>query len=987
MAYNIVAQRDHDASSHFTNSPPMSLREFYQNTTSRRSSLGLVPQSPRSAVRSREGSGSMPLRHPTPDLQSLQGAYVKNIERLEQSAERLSMSSDMGEELRKMKMEQRRSESRGSSILGQIEGRDRTPSGSRHISHGYGSHASDSIVSTNNMARSGGYSPAAYFASPRSSIRSGTWSHNSVKGRSGSQVSRLAQLSTSEQDNRPIESLSSGNYVPVTTQSDNTTKGLRMTSFESDLDDVEVPRPLNISPHKQQDATVDSPDRPATAASSDTYQQANTLFNDFDGVHIAPRPPTPPELKELKGLFSDETASLRLNLPGADKAKSFAEPPPKENLVYYPAPVPMMLNLPQRLSKLPSVPHREKRRADVLGGLPANTRKSAPWLANVPEGDDEETRLLEDDPSPHGQHGNRRTMTELPPQLRASVFFDYPAIQQDVKVKGESAIATLDSILDASAFAPVSAFTDHPIAGRVGAQIYSNSTAKLYSGSTPVETMNHRKKSSPNLLRKRNSASDLLQGPKTRNSSLLSLGAHLGKRKSSGRLVSDPISLDEAGAANLQSEEMPLHYLDDEQTGRAGEDLADGDVEFRYAQDEFDAGSENGRNGELDQYSGQPTTLLAELQLRKQQQKQRNRTAATAFPDGMHSTLLELDAVAQVQRQSRKHKHVTLAWEDPSAHHPGIENEDDEDVPLGMLFPRGKLHLHDRAGRLDEDRPLGLIAKREMEDNEPLSHRRARLRGEDPSPNRRASMYTLDVPGLADAKELEESIEIEGETLGQRRQRLRNQHQTKTAQARPISGDFTSEVMSQFGGLPPTDPPPTDSLSPVADPVTNPSASKTPDLEEETLGQRRKRLQAEREEKSRTASAEVQPTKPPLTKRRSMADLLQAHPAAGARAVSNGPQTQWTQNQQRASTNYIAMASRLGMLDPANRTSVAEAGVQGLPLPYATTTGPAALYTNSMAYNPPVSYGMTGLQMGQAPMELDPRQRDMINRWRQSVMH
>lgn len=927
----------------------------------------------------------MPLRHPTPDLQSLQGAYVRNIERLEQSAERLSSSSDMGEELRKMKMEQRRSESRGSSILGQIEERDHVPSGSRHVSHGHGSHASDSIVSTNNVARSGGYSPAAYLASPRSSIRSGTWSHNSVKGRSGSQGSRLAQLSTSEHDGRQIESSRSGSYVPVIAQPEYATKAARMTSFESDFDDVEVPRPLNISPHKQQDATVDSPDRPATAASTDTYQQASTLFNDFDGVHIAPHPPTPPEREALSKLSNVEAASLRHDLPAPDGAKSLAEPPSNENLVYYPAPVPMMLNLPQRLSKFPSAPHRDKRRADVLSGIPANARKSAPWLPNVLEGDDEETRLLEDDPPAQGR--NRRTMTDLPPQLRASVFFDYPATQHDIKVKGESAVATLDSILDASAFAPVSAFTDHPIVGQVGAQIYSNPAAKLTSGGTPAETIYNRKRSSANLLKKRNSASDLLQGSKARSSSLLSLGAHLGKRKGSGRLVSDPIGLDEAGAASLQSEETPLRHLDDEHTGHAGEDVTDGDVEFHDAQDEFDVGGEYERNGELDQYSGQPTTLLAELQLRKQQQKQRNRTAATAFPNGMQSTLLELDAVAQVQRQSRKQKHVTLAWEDPSVQHPGVENEDDEDVPLGMLFPRGKLNLNDRGGRLDEDRPLGLIARRQMEDNEPLSHRRARLRGEDlalrsSSLGRRASMYTLDIPGLADAKGPEESVEIEGETLGQRRQRLRNPNDT--AQARPISGDFASEVMSQFGGLPPRN------AEPAPNPresAPNPSASKTPDLEEETLGQRRKRLQAEREEKSRTVSAEVQPTKPFLTKRRSMADLLQAHPAAGARAVSNGHQTQWTQNQQRVSTNYIAMASRLGMLDPANRASVGGAGLPGLPLPYATATGPAALYPNPMVYNTPVPYGMTGLQLGQAPMELDPRQRDMINRWRQSVMH
>lgn len=915
----------------------------------------------------------MPLRHPTPDLQSLQGAYVNNIERLERSAERLSLSSDIGEELRKMKLEQRKSESRRSSILNPTEEHDARPSSSRQFSHGYGSHASNSIVSTNNIARSGGFSPSAYFASPRSSSRSGSWSHNSVKERSTSQGSRLAQMSSSEQENRPLDSMSR-TYEAVISPPDPSNTVLRVMNTEFSLDDVEIPRPLNISPHKQQDAMSDLPERPLTAASTDTYQHANTLFDDFDGVHIAPPPQPPLEVQEN---VNGDAVSTGQEVPS--RPKSFMEPAAAESLVYYPAPVPMMLNLPQRLSKVPSAPQRQKRQSEFLSGLAPSVRKSAPWLPNVVENDDEESRLMPDDPPAQLPNHNRRNMVDLPPQLRASVFFDYPTNRQHIEVKGESAVATLDSILDASAFAPVSAFTDHPIVGHAGAGIYSKPASKFKVSSIPVEQMDNRKtRSSMNRLKKRNSASDLLDGPKTRNSSLLSLGAQLGRRKSSGRAVSDPVNLDEAGAVNLPSEETPLRHPEVEHSRQAGEDVADENVEFRDAREEFEAREEDGEE-EFEQYSGQPTTLLAELALRKHQQKQRNRTAVTAFPDGMHSTLLELDAVAQVQRQSRKQKHVTLAWEDPAVQHPGVENQDDEDVPLGMLFPQGKLSLRDRAGRLDEDRPLGLIAKRDMEDNEPLSHRRARLRGEDPIPkaslDRRATMY-LDIPGYGDAKEQEERIEIEGETLGQRRRRLRAQ--TTTAQPRPISGDFASEVMSQFGGLP-TD------AEPVPSAVA--PAPKTPDLEEETLGQRRKRLQAEREAKSSAVNGEVQPAKPVVTKRRSMADLLQAHPAAGARSSSYGQQTQWTQEKQRASTNYIAMASRLGMLDPANRRSMPAAANPGLPLPYATSPPGAGVYPNPMVFNAPMPYPVTGLQMGQAPLELDSRQRDMIDRWRQSIMY
>ncbi|MCJ1429689.1 hypothetical protein MMC29_007604 [Sticta canariensis] len=979
MAYNAVAQRDHDESSNFSGSPPLSPRDFYQSIASRNHSSSLVSQPPQSEARSREGSGSMPLRHPTPDLQSLQGSYIKNVERLERSAERLSLSSDIDEELRKMKLEQRISDSRRSSILGQSEERDARPPSSRQLSHGYGSHASNSIVSTNNVARSGGFSPSAYFASPRSSSRSGSWSHNSVKERSTSQVSRLAQMSSSERDGRPLDSMNRG-YEHVISPPDTSNTLLRVANTEFTLDNVEIPRPLNISPHKHLDPLSDLPERPPTAASTDTFQHANGLFNDFDGVHIAPPPPPPLDLHENA---NGETISAGREVP--NRTSSFMEPAPTENMVYYPAPVPMMLNLPQRLSKLPAAPQRQRRQSEFLNGLPSNVRKSAPWLPDVVEKDDEESRLMPDDPPAELQNHNRKNMADLPPQLRASVFFNYPTTRQHVEVKGDSAVATLDSILDASAFAPVSAFTDHPIVGHAGAAVYSKPASKFKAGdSIPVEQIdNSKKRSSTNRLKKRNSASDLLAGPKTRNSSLLSLGVQLGRRKSSGRLVSDPVSLDEAATVNLQSEETPLRHLEVEQSR---EDMADENVEFHDAREEFEAGEEEEQE-ELNQYSGQPTTLLAELALRKQQQKQRNRTAVTAFPDGMHSTLLELDAVAQVQRQSRKQKHVTLAWEDPTVQPAGVENQDDEDIPLGMLFPQGKLNLRDRTGRIDEDRPLGLIAKRAMEDNEPLSRRRARLRGEDAiqvkvSPDRRASMYTLDIPGFDNTKEQEEPIEIESETLGQRRRRLRDQ--AATARPRPISGDFANEVMSQFGGLP-ADP----------DPVLDAPVLKTPDLEEETLGQRRKRLQAERDAQSSAANGavngaaneEVQPAQPALSNRRSMADLLQAHPAAGARSSSYGQQTQWTQEKQRASTNYIAMASRLGMLDPASRGSMPATANSGSPLPYAAPPPGAGLYPNPMVFNAPVPHPVTGLQMGQAPLELDSRQRDMIDRWRQSVMY
>ena len=49
-------------------------------------------------------------------------------------------------------------------------------------------------------------------------------------------------------------------------------------------------------------------------------------------------------------------------------------------MVYYPAPVPRMLNLPKRLSQLPSASVQAQRRSQVLGQIAPEARASAPWI-------------------------------------------------------------------------------------------------------------------------------------------------------------------------------------------------------------------------------------------------------------------------------------------------------------------------------------------------------------------------------------------------------------------------------------------------------------------------------------------------------------------------------------------------------------------------------------------------------------------------------
>lgn len=131
--------------------------------------------------------------------------------------------------------------------------------------------------------------------------------------------------------------------------------------------------------------------------------------------------------------------------------------------------------------------------------------------------------------------------------------------------------------------------------------------------------------------------------------------------------------------------------------------------------------------------------------------------------------------------------------------------------------------------------------------------------------------------------------EEEGETLAQRVRRLKEASGGTIGlpSARPVSGDFTSELMSQFGGdLLDTN---TKDKGKGKGKEKEISPSPGPE-EEETLGQRRKRLQAERSARAKEVGTQGPPPEysetPQINKRRSMADILQAHPAAGADRVT-----------------------------------------------------------------------------------------------------
>ncbi|KAI9858194.1 MAG: hypothetical protein M1813_007843 [Trichoglossum hirsutum] len=800
----------------------------------------IVPRtvSPEPMMRTASSEGSVDLRHPVPDLQSMQGAYVGNVERLERSAERLSMTSDINEELRKLKLEQKRSESR-SSVRGSHheEGVATAPLATRKFSS---NSVSNSIVGVNNAARSGGYSPGGWISSRGGSIRSSSFSQSTGL--------RLTQISgqESDQDGGQLHS-SMGANVPTipppvprhgsfARQHDNGSLG----KFESDRQATESLAEPEI--------TAADTNRPVTSASVDTFQQANQLFTDFDGVHFTPHLQDPSA--SASGQSGTRRVSISLSLTGR---QSYVEPQgdqKDQNMVFYPAPVPALLNLPKRLSKLPSATQREQRRSQVLDSLPTTARRSATWLPGLEEASASAEDLTSEERRQSKHVDPRRSMANLaglPPQLRASAFFDQPATRQDVQVKEDSAVATLDSILDASANAPVSAFTDHPIVGRVGAEVYGRENARKSTSNLLAPSGNLKKKASRDDLN--------LAGKGGSRSSF----AFLTKRRHSAEEADEDDERD-------YGDSHPLSPGEEERLSEDGEDTG-----------ESTEGEEADEKEEDGQYFGAPTTLLAELQIRKQEQRMRNRTAANAFPNGMHSTLLELDAVAQIQRESRRNKRVALAWEDPNVHGPGSDDEDDDDVPLAMLYAD---KINDR---YDEDRPLGLMEKREMEDNEPLSRRRDRLKGgptvrKGVSPNQRAStMYQLEVPHISGQENSVDGSDEEEETLAARIARLKAKG-TATGLAEEVSTDFAADLISKFGGEKQKDEAVKDGKGKEGD---------SPD-EEETLGQRKKRLQAEREARAKEQTGgDQQPGLSQLKQRRSLANILQAHPVGGLRKVSN----------------------------------------------------------------------------------------------------
>jgi hypothetical protein len=599
-------------------------------------------------------------------------------------------------------------------------------------------------------------------------------------------------------------------------------------------------------------------ERPSTAASVDTFQQAQTLFQDFDGTHYAPsvRVPSPSNAANRDTI---------LRAPAPDNRPRY--PPPTTGMVYYPAPVPATLNLPKRLSRAPPAHMEAKRRSQLLSAIVPDARKSAIWLNDVPDGeqvDEEEARKM------------RARLSALPPQLRASMFFETPIGKQEVEIKDNSAVATLDTLLDASTDMPVSAFTDHPFVGKIGSEVYKlDGKVKRFAQDVDDET-------------RRRPLWEELRRKSLTSMSLLADGSKLKKKRS--RAFSLGAKLDDAAEAG-SGRNSPAEGDEDEEEGSGDEDESEEEDPMNH---------------------GPPTTLLAELQYRKAAQKLRSRTALSAFPNGMHSTLLELDAVAQIRKNKRQNARVTLAWEDPGAAARADEGEssDEEDVPLGMLYPgsrRAREQLKDR-GMGGLDRPLGLIELREREDNEPLSHRRARLMGVDPlaqpqhdepSPVQGGRPWSVAPAVQLNGEEepaSDEEEEVAGETLAERIKRLKEKKEgggeAPVPDTRPISQAFSEELLGRFAG---------DDAEGTGDADAEGSPDAEIPEEEETLGQRRARLAAQQQQQQQanrqsqygldggmgTGAIAQAPRRVEHRASGNLADLLHAVPLGATRRVSD----------------------------------------------------------------------------------------------------
>lgn len=873
-------------------------REYDDYSTIRGRNKGRTYTSDTYQIR-RASTKGVPVQSPFPNLK-IPGRHPSSVVDLEEAAERLSMADSMEDSIRKEYDDIKHNESRKSSMRRSSLMKITTdiPYGSEPQQLGETVFQSPTSFIDPSQSERTGYSPAGAVL---------------VKGRSraDSKCSKTSAYGT-----RPepmLEGMPLAQFTGVTSVSRQNSQYSVISSrnisrahsiAELDQEMAAIRRPLAVRNPSKDELDMDLGQQPlCRAITSDSqvdFEQSQQLFEDFDGQHINETPPAEREveiLPQVRPELGKRKSTATLLSPTETKferPKSYADPLTGQQMVFYPAPVPSMLQLPPKLSQRPNAQARAKRHTQVLASAPAarpehGRNKSAVWLPDV--GDeglgDKRKSFMDVDLSaasasaPARPKDTRRNMTQamLPEHLRANEYFEQMAPAQVVEIKEQSAVKTLDDILDASAHAPVSAFTDHAFAGHLGSEIYGSDHRKTRtksqlfgSGSGLLDPEGKEKENKKPILGKRASSFFGLV-----NRSEDALG---GDRKSTlgilGRGKSPVYDVVGEKSPTLQRDDAREHQSEDED-----EEEEQREMDGRYAEDV---------------YTGAPTTLLAELQLRKQQAKQR--TQPTCLPNGFRTTLLEMDAVAQVESKTRKGKRVTLAWQDQAIVQQEREQEsEDEEVPLGMLFPEQARRQKDNSVR-----PMGLMERRELEDNEPLSKRRERLLGKQPLMRpavvKRASTM-MNFPTNNSGETFTPAASVSQINF------LGGSDTGALPGARPLSEELSQELIGRFG---------------TPEPKIE-AAAEVPE-EEETLGQRRKRLIAEREARDKevrsgTPDQDAGP-RPVIKQRRSMADVLQAHPA---RTPSPGIQQHPGLHTRRSSQDLLKRPLSQNRLSSMNRLS------------------------------------------------------------------
>ena len=474
-----------------------------------------------------------------------------------------------------------------------------------------------------------------------------------------------------------------------------------------------------------------------------------------------------------------------------------------------------------------------------------------------------------------GMHG-----IALPPQLRASMYFDGNSqhVPHRVEVKAQSAVLTLESMLDASAQAPA-AGRDSPsegiAAGRRKSPFERRAVSSVIPGRKDKSQEREDRKSKINYLSlgtwdqeaDRKNARDILEGAEENK-----------ENDAAGVKLSDNTLSDthEPGAIAPWASTV-LTSFDRFSV-----------IEEAEAEDATSPPSPSlsstASPPPSQPFTAPPNSLLAELATRKAAQRGRNRTAADAFPDGtMSATLLELDAVAEHERDKRVKQRTVLAWEadedentDNLNHRSEnwqVEGADDDEIPLALLpvippkSPRRK--LMQMASAIPGSQPTTLLGKKLVEDAEPLSARRSRLFGFGGNARSGARSVSSAAQLLsssghandarADRPENGDVTEPENETLAQRTQRLKELRVLKEYLAghdKLMRGNTIRAIQPSVGGVNMKDTGDADSTASFSDEVLalanvpQPAVSQplindaiTDGEVEETLGQRRLRLQ------------------------------------------------------------------------------------------------------------------------------------------------